>query len=72
MSAARNSKIVSKQVNKSKMVWSNLDEYWISLYIHLNRGLCTDKKHIEKLLPCRRKGRRGKEAGGEGEEDKGE
>ena len=45
------------------MEWSNLDEDWIRLYIHLNRDLCTEIEHIEHLLPSRRKGRRGREAG---------
>ena len=63
LSASKTSKIIRKQVEKTKMEWSNLDEDWIRLYIHLNRHLCTEIEHIEHLLPNRRKGRRGREAG---------
>ena len=63
LSASRTSKIVRKQAEKSKMVRSNLDDEWIRLYIHLNRKYWIDLENIEHLLPCRRKGRRGKEAG---------
>ena len=45
------------------MKWENLDEDWIKLYIHLNRENCTNIGEIEHLLPVRRKGRRGIEAG---------
>ena len=63
LSAGITSKIVRSQAEKSKMKWENLNDEWIRLYIHLNRHLCTDINHIEKLLPKKRKGRRGVEAG---------
>ena len=63
LSASKTSKIIREQAEKSKLMWSNQDDEWIHLYIHLNRNLCTDITHIEHLLPCRRKGRRGREAG---------
>ena len=54
---------MKEQVLKSKIVWEELDEKWLSLYIHLNRDLCSDINKISHLLPRRRRGRRGPEAG---------
>ena len=45
------------------IIWEEIDELWLTLYIHLNRDLSSDLSEIEHLLPKRRKGRRGPEAG---------
>ena len=63
LSAENTSKIVREQAEKIDMEWENIDEDWVKLYIHLNRGLASDISEIEHLLPYRRKGRRGVEAG---------
>ena len=69
LSAAKTSKIVRKQTEKSCMKWKNMSDDWIRFYMHLNRDLCTDIDHIEKLLPRKRKGRIGVEAGMDSRED---
>ena len=63
LSADKTSKLVREQAEKINMEWENLDEDWLKLYIHLNRDIARDIKDIEHLLPARRKGRRGVEAG---------
>ena len=63
LSAERSSKAVRAQIEKSKLEWKNVDDKWVRLYIHLNRELTDDIKEIEHLLPTRRKGRKGVEAG---------
>ena len=63
LSSERTGKAVREQVRKSKMKWEDVDYMWLSLYIHLNRQLCSNLEEIKHLLPKRRKGRRGREAG---------
>jgi len=63
LSAEKTGKAVRQQVEKSLIVWEEVDDMWLTLYIHLNRTLCSNIKEIEHLLPRRRKGRRGPEAG---------
>ena len=52
-----------KQAEKASIDWEEIDVTWLTLYIHLNRELCSDLREIERFLPKRRKGRKGKEAG---------
>ena len=66
----RTGRAVRLQVEKSRMVWEEIDETWLTLYIRLNRDLCSNLQEIEKYLPVRQKGRRGKEAGMNSEECK--
>ena len=40
-----------------------IDETWLTLYIHLNRELCLNLGEIETPLLVRKKGRWGKDAG---------
>ena len=63
MSAERTGRAVRDQVEKSLIIWEDIDEMWLTLYIHLNREICTNIDEIEHLLPKRRRGRRGPEAG---------
>jgi len=63
LSADNTSRIIRKQAEKIQMNWENVHEDWIKVYINLNREKCEDIKEIEHLLPVRRKGRRGVEAG---------
>ena len=63
LSAQRTGKAVRQQVEKSLIKWEEIDEDWLTLYIHLNEKLCSDLTEIEHLLPRRRRGRRGPEAG---------
>ena len=63
MSAEKTGEAIRKQVEKSKISWEEIDEKWLSLYVRLNRELCYNYEEIENLLPIRRRGRRGKEAG---------
>ena len=70
LSAEKTGRAVRLQVEKSDMIWEELDEIWLSLYIRLNRDLCSNLGEIEHLLPVRQKGRRGKEAGINSEECK--
>ena len=63
LSADKTSKAVRAQIEKINMDWVNIDDKWVRLYIHLNRALTDDIKDIEHLLPYRREGRRGVEAG---------
>ena len=63
LSAERTALAIRKQAEKSNIKWREIDEEWLALYIHLNRGLCSDLSEIEHLLPKRRRGRRGQEAG---------
>ena len=63
MSAEKTGEAVRKQAEKTSMRWREIDEMWLSLYVRLNRDLCTNYEEIEHLLPVRRRGRRGREAG---------
>ena len=63
MSAERSGKAVRKQVEKSQIVWEEVDDMWLTLYIHLNEQYCSNLDEIKHLLPRRRRGRRGPEAG---------
>ena len=63
LSAERTSEAVRKQVEKSSINWEEIDEKWLSLYVRLNREHCSNYEEIEHLLPTRRRGRRGREAG---------
>ena len=63
LSAEGASKAVREQVLKSEIVWEEIDEMWLALYVHLNEGLCSNIEDIKHLLPRRRRGRRGPEAG---------
>ena len=38
LSAEGASKAVREQVLKSKIVWEEIDEMWLALYVHLNEG----------------------------------
>ena len=59
----RSARIVREQVEKSKMIWENVDPKWLCLYVYLNKKYCEGIKEIEHLLPKRTPGRRVKEAG---------
>jgi len=63
LSAENTGKAIREQAEKSKIKWKDVDRKWLALYIHLNRDKCSSLKGIERFLPRRRKGRRGKEAG---------
>ena len=63
MSAEKSSKAVREQVKKINMEWQNVDDQWLRLYIHLNREMSSDISEVAHLLPYRRKGRKGVEAG---------
>ena len=63
LSADRTALAVRKQAEKSPIRWENFDDKWIRLYIHLNRKLSTDVSSVSHLLPYKRKGCRGPEAG---------
>ena len=56
LSAERTGEAVRRQVEKSKIVWEEIDEKWLSLYVRLNRDLCHNYEEIETLLPVRRRG----------------
>ena len=45
------------------MEWTNIGDKWVRLYSHLNGCLTDNTKDIEHLLPTRRKGGKGVEAG---------
>ena len=63
LSAERTAQAVRNQVRKSKIKWENVDDEWMRLYVHLNRDLCSDISSIKHLLPWKKKGRKGQEAG---------
>ena len=63
LSAERTGRAVRKQVEKSLIKWEEIDDMWLTLYVHLNENLCSSLEKIKHLLPKRRKGRRGPEAG---------
>ena len=63
MSAERSGRAVRQQVEKSKIVWEEVDDMWLSLYVHLNEKMCSNIDQIKYMLPKRRRGRRGPEAG---------
>ena len=63
MSAEKSAIAVKNQVKKIKMEWLNIDDQWLRLYIHLNRDMCSNLEEVIHLLPHRREGRRGVEAG---------
>ena len=63
LSAERTGAAIRKQVEKSSMLWEEIDEQWLSLYVRLNRERCHEYSEIEHLCPVRRRGRRGREAG---------
>ena len=63
LSVKRSARIVSEQVEKSKIIWEKIDPKWLCLYVHLNRDISSDISEVEHLLPKRTPGRRGKEAG---------
>ena len=45
------------------MNWQNIDTKWITLYVYLNKHLCSNIEPVKHLLPSRRKGKRGVEPG---------
>ena len=56
MSAKNSAKAVRKQVEKSSIVWSNIDPKWLTLYIKLNEKkieVC-DLDEVRKFLPNRK------------------
>ena len=63
LSAEKTGYAVRKQVEKSEIIWTEIDYEWLALYVHLNANLCSNLDEIEKYLPRRRRGRRGREAG---------
>ena len=68
LSKERTSKAVRNQARKIPIKWNNIDKRWLTLYIHLNRGLSTDISKIKHLLPYKRKNKRGVEPGMSGVE----
>ena len=56
LSAERTGLAVRRQVEKSEVVWSEIDFEWLALYVHLNSTLCSNLNEIEKFLPKRRRG----------------
>ena len=50
-------------MEKSTIIWEETDVMWLALYVHLNETLCSNLNEIKHLLPKRRRGRRGPEAG---------
>ena len=63
LSAEKTGEALRRQVEKSSIVWEDIDEKWLSLYVRLNKDLCPDFQEIANLCPIRRRGKRGKEAG---------
>ena len=59
----RTAAAVYRQAKKSPIVWSNIDEKWLTLYVHLNRHLSSNIAEIAHLLPQKRPGKRGREPG---------
>ena len=59
----RTAKAVRNQVCKSNIKWNNIDTRWLTLYIHLNRGLNSGLDEIAHLLHKKRPGKRGVEPG---------
>ena len=70
LSAKRTGRAVREQAEKSLIEWEEIDQKWLTLYIHLNEKLCSNLEEIKYLLPWRREGRRGPEAGHGSEECK--
>ena len=63
LSPERTGRAVRLQVEKSLLEWEEIEYEWLALYIHLNKELCSNHDEIKHLLPKRRGGRRGREAG---------
>ena len=63
LNAERSATAVREQIEKIEISWEEIDITWLTLYIHLNRDLCSVIHEIDQYLPKRRKGRRGQEAG---------
>ena len=57
LSAEKTGESVRKQVEKCRIKWEEIDSDWLTLYIHLNRDLCSNLQEISKYLPERRRGR---------------
>ena len=63
LSKFRTAKAVRNQAEKTPLKWDNIDIRWLTLYIHLNRGLSSNLDSIAHLLPKKRPGKRGIEPG---------
>ena len=63
LTAENTSKCVRRQATKSDIEWTNIDEDWLRLYIHMNIQFSSDISQIEHLLPKKRQGKRGVEPG---------
>ena len=63
LSPERTGRAVRLQAEKSLIEWEEIEYEWLALYIHLNKELCSNHDEIKHLLPKRRGGRRGREAG---------
>ena len=47
----RTAEAIYNQAKKSKIAWSNIDEKWLTLYIHLNQNLSSHIGEVSHLLP---------------------
>ena len=59
----RTAEAIYNQAEKSKIAWSNIDEKWLTLYIHLNQNLSSHIGEVSHLLPKKRPHKRGREPG---------
>jgi len=63
LSKERTAAAVYRQAKKTKMNWSNIDEKYLTLYVHLNRHLSSNISEVAHLLPFKRPHKRGREPG---------
>ena len=63
LSKERTAAAVYRQAKKTNLKWSNIDEKWLTLYVHLNRHLSSNIDEISHLLPKKRPHKRGREPG---------
>ena len=63
LSPEKTGRAVRLKAEKSEIEWEEIEYEWLALYIHLNKEICSNHEEIEHLLPKRRRGRKGREAG---------
>ena len=49
LSAEKTGEALRKQVEKSSIIWEDIDDKWLSLYVRLNRYLCPDFEEIANI-----------------------
>ena len=63
LSKDRTAAAVYRQAKKTKKNWSNIDEKWLTLYVHHNRHLSSNISEVAHLLPFKRPHKRGRMPG---------